>query len=211
MAGATGAAVAGLITALSAGTSYATSEKTNNQRISAINSASDVQQELSKKSEKAVKDSADKYDPQDRQAAQDNLATEVERSLGDTLTKAQKPNDVNSGRVSDEFLTENAKSTTDRLTRGANLAKMMARMRAPNDLRFEEGLSNANTASRVRGLFGDQRSAVSAGGNAASAVSPDGGAMLASDLLRTAGSAYGNTARIRSSGIYGTGGNPYGS
>ena len=85
------------------------------------------------------------------------------------------------------------------------LAQAMAKMRAPNDLRFAEGIDNADVASRIGDNQSNARNALEAGRIDASAVMPSGEAGLASDLLRTGAAAYsGRKAKPKpKAGIYG--------
>ena len=180
-----------LLSAASAGVSYASSEKENKQRMSALSRAGVAEQEQTKKAGLTALEGAQKYDPQARLAAQGEAEKTAANSLGTALTQAEStlPNTDVQGRVSDEFLADKGKATTERMARSMKLAQAMARMRAPNDLRFSEGLDNANVASRIGDSQSNARNALEAGRLDASSVQPDSGAQLGSLLLR-GGAAY---------------------
>ena len=180
-----------LLSAASAGVSYASSEKEDKQRMAALRRAGESEQEQTKKAGLTALEGAQKYDPQARLAAQGEAEKTAASSLGTALTQAEStlPNTDVQGRVSDEFLADKGKATTERMARSLRLAQAMARMRAPNDLRFSEGLDNADVASRIGDSQSNARNALEAGRLDASAVQPDGAAGLGSLLLR-GGAAY---------------------
>ena len=180
-----------LLSAASAGVSYASSEKEDKQRMAALRRAGETEQEQTKKAGLTALEGAQKYDPQVRLAAQGEAEQTAANSLGTALTQAQEtlPNTDVQGRVSDEFLVDKGKATTERMARSMRLAQAMARMRAPNDLRFSESIDNADVASRIGDSQSNARNALESGRLDASTVQPDGAAGLASLLLR-GGSAY---------------------
>ena len=180
-----------LLSAASAGVSYASSEKENKQRMAALSRGGAAEQEQTKKAGLTALEGAQKYDPQARLAAQGEAEKTAASSLGTALTQAEStlPNTDVQGRVSDEFLADKGKATTERMARSMKLAQAMARMRAPNDLRFSEGLDNADVASRIGDSQSNARNALEAGRLDASSVQPDGAAGLGSLLLR-GGAAY---------------------
>ena len=193
-----------LLSAASAGVSYASSEKEDKQRMAALRRGGEAQQEQTKKAGLTALEGAQKYDPQERLIAQNEAEKTAADSLGTALTQAQEtlPNTDVQGRVSDEFLVDKGKATTERMARSMRLAQAMARMRAPNDLRFAESIDNADVASRIGDSQSNARNALEAGRFGASAVQPDGGAALASDLLR-GGAAYSGSRNRPRSGPYG--------
>ena len=195
-----------LLSAASAGISYASSEKSNKQRTSALNRAGEAEQESTKKAAQLAIEGAQKYDPTARLAAQGEAEKTAADSLGTSLVKSneQLPNTDVQGNVSDEYLVNKGKSTTERASRSLRLSQALAKIRAPNDLRFNEGLDNANTASQIGDSQANARNALNAGQLDASSVQPDSGAELGSSLLR-AGAAYSGSraSRIKKTGIYG--------
>ena len=199
-----------LLSAASAGVSYASSEKDSKRKSAALNRSGEAQQQDTKKAEEAALEGAEKYDPTVRLAAQNEAEKTAADSLGTALTQAESklPNTDVQGKVSDEYLVDKGKSTTERMARSMRLAQAMAKMRAPNDLRFSEGLDNADVAGRISGNLSNARNAADAGRLDLAGIQPDGRAGLASDLLG-AGAAYSGsrskprTNRINQSGIYG--------
>ena len=193
-----------LLSAASAGVSYASSEKEDKQRMAALKRAGASQEEQTKQAGLTALEGAQKYDPEARLAAQGEAEQTAASSLGTALTEAQAtlPNTDVQGRVSDEFLADKGKATTERMARSMRLAQAMARMRAPNDLRFSESIDNADTASRIGDMQSNARNALESGRLDASAVQPDGRAGLGSDLLR-AGAAYTGSRPRPKTGIYG--------
>ena len=195
-----------LLSAASAGISYASSEKTDKQRTSALNRAGESQQESTKKAAQLALEGAQKYDPQERLAAQGEAEKTAADSLGTSLVQSneQLPNTDVQGRVSDEYLVDKGKSTTERAARSLRLSQALSKIRAPNDLRFSEGLDNANTASQIGDNQSNARNAFNVGQLDASAVQPNSTAELGSSLLRAGASYSGSRAsRINKTGIYG--------
>ena len=199
-----------LLSAIGSGVSYASSEDAKNKSASILCLSQKQQQESTKKAENIALEGAQKYDPTSRLAAQDEAERTAANSLGTALTQAESklPNTDVQGKVSDEYLVDKGKATTERMARSMRLAQAMARMRAPNDLRFDESIDNADVAGRVSSNLSDARNALEAGSLGASAVQPNSGAALASGLLSAGGTAYsGRTSRPKryaNYGIYGT-------
>ena len=159
--------------------------------MAALRRGGEAQQEQTKKAGLTALEGAQKYDPEARIVAQNEAEQTAANSLGTALTEAQStlPNTDVQGKVSDEFLVDKGKATTERMARSMRLAQAMARIRAPNDLRFAESIDNADVASRIGDSQSNARNALEAGRLDASNVQPDGAAGLGSLLLR-GGSAY---------------------
>lgn len=199
----------GAASLLGSGLAYkASSDATNEQR--AINRrAGESAQAITEESIQASKEGAEKYQPDQRKAIQEQAERAATESLGGSLIKAQEQpgNPTSQGRVSDEFLLLKSSAATERATRGAKLAQLMAKLKAPSDLRLAENISNADTSSNISGLSGDANSALRAGRVGAGNVSPNAGLQFAGDAARIGGAAYyGNRTRannIRNTGIYG--------
>lgn len=140
-------------------------------------------------------EAADQYQPQTRAAAEQQVEQNAETSLGQALSQAQSPDGLPQsaqGRVSDAYLSAKAGSTAQELERAARLTQLMARMRAPTDLRTREGYALGDLAARNGSLNSDMRLAHDAyKTDAEQAGRPDSGLMMTAALLSAAGSAMG--------------------
>lgn len=159
----------------------------NDERSRILRIAGDESQKLTGKAIDMSQEGAQKYAATTRLQSEDQAGTTAENSLVKALTESQAQQDPNTGKVSGDYLTDKAKTTTDSLNRSAQLAKLMSRVRAPLDLRFNEGTSNADTASRIAAITGDARSTVNAGGVDASSVMPNQNLMMLGGFGQAAG------------------------
>lgn len=182
----------------------------NSERNNILRMAGEETSKLTKKAIDTGQEGAQKYNATTRLADEDQAGQAAEGSLVKALTDAQVKQEPNTGKVSDDYLTSQARTTSDTMGRSAKLAQLMAKVRAPTDLRFKEGLSNADTASRIAAITGDARGASQAGGVDASGVGPDQGLMMLGGLGQTAG--VGMAAGYKPKPaipFYGAGGSPY--
>lgn len=138
-------------------------------------------------------DNLEQYAPEARAAAQEEAATTAEAGLVGELLRSSEEGITTpeaTGKVSNEYQTNLAKSISDRMERSSKLAHLMSRFRAPNDMRFEENLKNADFASRQGGLDSLGRSYAATDNQLIQmAQQPDSRLMLLGNLLQTAGSA----------------------
>lgn len=165
-----------------------------------------------------VRRNMSQYDPTTRRENMQQRQQKAEQSLTQALTTARDEgrgqiNDSTQGKVSDSYLVEKAKRSSDQLDLASNLARMMSKVRAPDDLKTMESLTDAEYASQV-GTLANNR------GNMARAYQPDikragrpnAGMMLAGGVMQGAGygnamgSIYGGTAAGAASAGARTGG-----
>lgn len=181
--------------ALSAAGSYMQSQAQDeaaDKQQKAINDSLELQDQYSQKAEAKALENADQYDAKDRlvkfdetrQAAGDSLAQQLTASREAAPQTAQP-----SGRMSQAFLTGDAKAKADQFEQSINMAQLMGKMRGAGDMLTDEGYKNADYATQL-GLIGRDANgsarASQAGINAAGQV--DSGSMLAGGLLSGAGS-----------------------
>lgn len=133
------------------------------------------------------------YAPAARVEALDRLERQATGRLQADLVGPETAVDgpVYGGKVSEAFTTGKAQRAADELRRATKLASLMGRVAAPADLALEQGYANAdaNTAratvgSDLRGNLANQQLALNA-------VEPNGGHLMAGDLLAGAGLAIG--------------------
>lgn len=149
-------------------------------------------QKYATKAQDLVQQQAKAYQPEQRQQAETQAEDKAYDSLAGRLTTAANsmPTSQVAGKVSDDYLIDSAKRTAEETQRGADTARLMAKMRAPNDLRFSEGLSMADNAAEIGSMSNDRAAMRSAGGNDAQmAGQPSGGAMALGGLAQSAGTA----------------------
>jgi hypothetical protein len=154
---------------------------------------------------------AEKYDPAARKQAQGLAQAAAEASLGEGLQKATGSADLNTpyeGKVSDAYVAKQGTEAAANLDRAARLTKLMARIRAPGDLRLSEGYANADASSMLGANAGDMASASRAGANDMANIHPDQTQMLIGQMGTTVGGnivanqVYKN--RLQQSGMFGT-------
>ena len=182
--------------AVSAAGTYMQSEAQNDaadKQQRAINASLEQQDQFSQKAESKALENADQYDAKDRLVKFDETRQAAGDSLAQQLTTAREaaPQTTQpSGRMSQEFLTGDAKAKADQFEESINMAQLMGKMRGAGDMLTGEGYKNADYASQL-GLIGRNANgsarASQAGINAAGQV--DSGSMLAGGLLSGLGSA----------------------
>lgn len=144
------------------------------------------------RAQQMVQKTAEDYRPQVREPAEQQAEDTAYQSLASRLTTGANamPTAAVAGRVSDDFLTDQAKRTAMETGRAADTARLMAKLRAPNDLRFGEGLTRANNAAEIGSLSADRSNMATAGRNDAQvAGQPSGTQMMLGDLATGAGTA----------------------
>lgn len=191
----TGMEIAYLV-AMIAGTgmTYKANKDAATRQTAAINRDQDRQDELQENNRDLLLETIKKYEPEKRMEARDLAETKATDSLTSALTKDREggTGDISatSGKVSKTYTTDLAKRKVDQLDKSSVLASIMGKVRAPTDLRFEEGLDNSDSASRAGILSAFMKSrATTDQGLIQRAGMPDAGQMLIGDLLKTGGSA----------------------
>ena len=197
----------GIASLAASGLAYKSSADATKDQKQTIRRAGEAAQEVTKESVGLAQRGAEKYNPNERQATEASAETDASQSLGKALVDAQnRPSPETAGRVSDDYLTSKANTATERTARGTKIAQMMARLQAPQNLRFSEGINNADTVSKIGANTGDARNIFRGGQVDASGITPDGRYAFAGDALQAgAGAYYGNDRadRLKRSGIYG--------
>lgn len=159
-------------------------------RNAAMNRMLQKDQDYATKAQGLVQRQAENYQPQQREQAEQQAETKAYDSLAGRLTAAAStmPTSQVAGKVSDDYLTDSARRTAEETQRGADTARLMAKMRAPSDLRFGEGLSMADNAATIGSLSRD-RSAMSSAGNydTQTASQPNGAQMALGGLASSVG------------------------
>ena len=182
--------------AVSAAGTYMQSEAQNDaadKQQRAINASLEQQDQFSQKAEAKALENADQYDAKDRLVKFDETRQAAGDSLAQQLTTAREaaPQTTQpSGRMSQEFLTGDAKAKADQFEQSINMAQLMGKMRGAGDMLTNEGYKNADYASQL-GIIGRnaQGSGQAAQPGIASAGRVDSGSMLAGGLLSGLGSA----------------------
>jgi len=138
----------------------------------------------------------EQYNPDTRIENLQTNQDKSEKSLTDALTTARDNQASNSvaaqGKVSDTYTNSKAERAIKRAKAGADLAKMISKVRAPTTLRNDEQQENAK-ASTVMGTQAQQRSdmARASGYDIENASKLNPSMQLISGLLRGASMAYG--------------------
>lgn len=134
-----------------------------------------------KKAIDLVNQNAEQYKPEERQQNEQQAIDTAQKSLTGSLIDAregQAAPAATSGKVSQDFTTGQAKTAASELQRSTNIARLMARMRGPSDMRAGEAMNNAEFAGQGSSLANDRSAMASAGNIDASTITPDGTQML---------------------------------
>lgn len=138
-------------------------------------------QQYQDKAQNLVTQNADQYAAPVRQAntqtAQDKALSSLTGSL--EAARVAEPSTGAAGKVSADYLTDNAKRTAETLQKSTDWARLLAKQRAPNDLRAGEAMTNADFAARGGSLGADRTAMAGAGSmDAGVAGRPDGMQMM---------------------------------
>lgn len=125
-----------------------------------INQAYDQLDAGTSKTSKAIAEAAQQYDAQSRQQGMDEatqqIAGQQTKDLGGAgATMINGAGDA--GNVSQDYLTAKADRAVSEGTRLSNIAKQIAKTRAPGSLMTKEGLNNADTMGNVSSIWGTAR------------------------------------------------------
>ena len=153
------------------------------------------QKKTMEKSRESVMKNLREYDPSRRDQAMQDISNEVAQDLTSEVAKAAEETvdltPAASGRVSEDYLQGRAKSVRDEVARASSMAAILSKVRAPQDLRTNEALKNADYASREEVLASLLRSRKGTGDQLVEILGrPDSGKMALGSLLQSAGGAY---------------------
>lgn len=150
-------------------------------RNAAMNRMLERDQQYGQQAQQLVQRQAETYQPEQRQQAEQQAEDKAYGSLAGRLTAAANtmPTSQVAGKLSDDYLVDSAKRAAAETQRSADTARLMAKMRAPNDLRFGEGLSMADNAATIGSLARDRSAMGTAGQNDAQVAGQPNGAMMA--------------------------------
>lgn len=120
----------------------------------------DLSQQVAKNSEQ--------YAPVSRLDAQNQAEQQALGGMEQNLTRVREEGrgdyiPTSSGDVGRTYSVETAKRTLDTASRASKVAAMLAKMRAPTDLRTNEGLANSDIASRMSRTAREQQAMARAG------------------------------------------------
>ena len=170
----------------------------------AVNATLEQQDAFSRAAERTGLENAQEYRPDvraqrfvdTRAAAGDSLAQQLV-SARETAPKVGQE----SGRMSEAFLTGQAKAEADQLQKAVDMARLMGKVRGANDMLTNEGLVNADYASRIGQIA---RNAVGSYNAAQPGITAAGrtnnGTMFTGGLMQGLGSA----GMTRMGGLFGT-------
>lgn len=160
----------------------------------AINDSLEQQDQYSQKAEAKALENAGEYEAKTRLARFDEARTAAGNSLAQQLTESRESAPQMSqpaGRMSQEFLTGDAKAKADQFEKSIEMAQLMGKVRGANDMLTNEGYTNADYASQL-GIIG--RNAQGAGQAAQAGISSagkvDSGQMMLGGLAQSLGTSY---------------------
>jgi hypothetical protein len=122
----------------------------------AMRRAVDEQDAFSRQAEDLAMKNAQDYRPEERAQRFDDARTDAGDSLAAQLkqSRASMPEiKPAAGRLSSAFNTAAARSEADQLQASLDMARAMGKVRGVQDMTTEEGMNNADTASRL-GIIG---------------------------------------------------------
>lgn len=133
---------------------------------------------------------AEQYDPKNREVAGQKAVDTAADSLTQSLVKSREAS-INTpdaaGKVSKDFTTGKARTAASELQRSTDIARLMAKLRGPTDLRANESLINADYAGTGGSLAADRGFANSAANVQAGTIRPDGTATLLGNAASSIG------------------------
>lgn len=151
------------------------------------------QTEVTDKQRASVLANLRQYDPKRRAERQEIEAGKAEQSLNsavvDAASRTAPTAPVATGRVSSDYTEGRAEAVRDAANRASTMAGLLAKFRAPTQLRTEESMTNANFAADEANLAAILRDRARTGEqlvSAAGRVNP--WAMAAGSALSSAGS-----------------------
>jgi len=186
------ATIAYIIMAIGAALQYKANKTAQKKTRRAIDDAEDRQDDLSKRNRKQVLGLMEQYDPEKRQENKDLAANTASEGLISEVIAAKENGggniDATQGRVSNAYDTDFAKAQNTRIKKASNIAKLMGKIRAPGDLRFEEGLANSDSQSKSAIIGSLMKSRWTTDqGRINMAKIPNAEMMLAGDLMKSYG------------------------
>lgn len=168
-------------------------EEAAQRQQQALNATLEQQDQYNRAAEQKSMENAQEYQPEKRAQRFENARQEAGDSLVQQLTTAREQapkTEQASGRLSQEFLTGQAKAAADQFQQSVDMARLMGKMRGPQDMLNEEGYTNADYASQLavigrnaRGAYQAAQPGIEAAGRA------DSGSMLAGGMLQGVGTA----------------------
>ena len=133
---------------------------------------------------------AEKFDPEARKAEQGQVEQGIMASLTAALNSGgSAAENTNEGNVSQDFTTARARATADRQREGIDMARLMAKMRAPNQQRLDESLRLGDLSSRLQENASNAESYLRAGEADAAGVRPNALLQLIGGGLQAYGTA----------------------
>ena len=121
------------------------------KKQSAILAAADQREKkISQANRSLALTNSEKYNPETRAANQQTVENTINTSLNQALGDGVNPADnTNQGNVSSDYNSAKMKASASDRASGIDTAKLLAKMRAPNQLRTNENIGNADVASQI--------------------------------------------------------------
>ena len=121
------------------------------KKQSAILAAADQREKkISQANRSLALTNSEKYNPETRAANQQTVENTINTSLNQALGDGVNPADnTNQGNVSSDYNSAKMKAAASDRASGIDTAKLLAKMRAPNQLRTNENIGNADVASQI--------------------------------------------------------------
>lgn len=159
----------------------------------AINAALEQQDTYARAAERAALENAQEYRPEVRtQRFLDTRASAGDSLARQLVTARESAPKVGgeAGRLSEAFLTGQARAEADQLQKSIDMARLMGKVRGTNDMLTNESLVNADFASRLGQIGRNATGAYNAAQpGIAAAGRVNNGAMFAGGLMQGLGSA----------------------
>lgn len=131
---------------------------------------------------------AQKYDPTSRAGALDTTTQQIASNLGSYLNKNSVVPDSpgRGGKTSADFVSAKADNALSEGNRTALITRLYSKMFAPGQMRFNEGVENANTASQAESIQADRINQQRARMFGISQIRPNTSAMLIGKIMSLA-------------------------
>lgn len=177
----------------SAAIQYQASQEAQANQKQAITNSLNAQEELQKKAEAKVMDTAKRFDPNERIKNQNQLEADITAGLISPVSESQQIRSENAGvqgNVSSDYSTAKAAADLNTLKTAESMARLLGKTTSSNRLRMNEGVDLMNTGQKI-----DQLNNFSNGQKAADSIAIqqagliDPGKVFAGQLIGAAGTA----------------------
>lgn len=181
----------GIGTVLSAASSLASflmqrnaNEEAAKKREAEIRRAYDIKERYGQESRQKILENANQYDPSQRTGNLVDAENEATKGVESVLAE-YRPTDVGpevQGKISDAFLSAQAKAEAGNLSRAHDYARRLGRLMGYSGLATEENANNARTGGELAAITGDRSGELGVSSLRLANIEPDQTGTMIGDL-----------------------------